>query len=90
MIMRTYKIKKNSEVIDSFEESCWYNAERVFTDKMIKGLRGYLFMSEKEDVESYGIEWEGPGFYGDGDFIPANSLISAFYDGTDVYTINAL
>ncbi len=89
MKIRTYKVKNQDlEVVDVFEESCWYNAQVVFTDKMRK-TDGYIEVVDRKDAEYFGFDWIGAGYYGPGDTIINNSLVSTFYNGTESFTINA-
>jgi len=89
MKIRTYKIKNQDlEVLDTFEANCWYNAQKVFTDKMRK-TEGYIYMVDREDVEHFGWTWEGPGHYGEGDTLLNDKIVSTFNNGKETLTINA-
>lgn len=87
MTVRTYKIRNGDIEVDSFEANCWYNGQRVFADKIRKGLEGYVYMVDREDVEGYGFEWKGPGYYGEGDTLLNDQLIDTFFDGKKTLTI---
>jgi hypothetical protein len=46
------------------KETCWYNAQKSFTKKLLNIINGhYIRFEDKNDCESYGIEYKGPGYY---------------------------
>ena len=86
MKIRTYKIRNGDIEVDTFEANCWYNAQKVFIGRL-KGLEGYLYMVDREDVEGYGFDWKGPGWYGKGDTLLDDHLVDTFFDGEQTLTI---
>lgn len=92
MKLRTWKIKnEDMEEVDSFTETCWYNAQKVFTDRLRRELKGYIRLIDKEEARHYGIAWVGSGMYpiDNGDVLVDDELYDTFFDGNLTTTIRS-
>ena len=96
MKIRNYKIKriKDSDisVYGEFESDCWYNAQHSFTAKLKNIINGYIRFETKEDIERFGMDFKGKGWYPkmEGDVLLDGVLYDTFNDGEWTYTIRVL
>lgn len=94
--MRTYIIKRKEdgwEYFDEFQASCWYEAQKVFTDKIRVMVVGkYVRFEFQSDADQFGVDFKGPGLYPirDGDNLIDGVIYNTFFDGVAYYTIRVV
>ena len=96
MSIRTYTIKRKADVweyFDSFEASCWFEGQKIFTNKMRKMIsEKYVHFEDQKDAENFGFNYKGSGLYPikEGDILLDKEIYNTFFDGNYYYTIKAI